>query len=99
MFERQFFSGTKALKLPSYNSGYAFYTGDQFALNTPFFVLRNQELERAGLEFTSRNINLNADWYGETYKPTEDTLLKFSDLTYRSQKIYDNQKVSILTNG
>jgi len=98
MFEKEFFSETKALNLPSYYTGYAFYSGDKFSLNTPFFILRNQELERAGLEFLSRNVNLNADWYGETYKPTEDTLLKFSELTYTSQKIYDNQKVSILTN-
>lgn len=98
MFEPvKFFSGTKALNLPSFDTGYAFYSGDAFTLNTRIFILRNQELERSGLDFQSRNVNLQSDWYGETYKPTQDTLLKFSDLTYRSQKIYDNQKVSILT--
>ena len=76
-----------------------FTQGDTFTLNTRIFILRNQELERSGLDFQSRNVNLKEDWYGETYKPTQDTLLKFSDLTYRSQKIYDNQNVSILTNG
>jgi hypothetical protein len=91
MFEQGFFSETTALNLPSYYTTSTFQSTDPFIFETGFFVLRNQELEDNGLGFYSRNAE-----YGETYMPTQDTLFKFSNLTFRSQKIYDNQKVTIL---
>ena len=91
MFEKGFFSETKALNLPSYYTTSAFQSTDPIVFETGFFVLRNQELEENGLGFFSRNAE-----YGETYLPTQDTLFKFSNLTFRSRKIYDNQKVTIL---
>lgn len=93
----EFFSETKALDLPSYNSSSYFELEDVLTLKRGFFILRNQELERSGLYFQSRNINLTADWYGVKFEPSKDVLSKFSNLTFTSQKIYDNRKVSILS--
>ena len=91
MFEQGFFSETTALDLPSYYTTSQFQSADPIVFETGFFVLRNQELEENGLGFYSKDAE-----YGETYLPTQDILDKFSTLTYTSQKIYDNQKVSIL---
>jgi hypothetical protein len=98
IFDKDFFSETKTLNLPSYDATSVFELKDVFTFNTEFFVLRNQELERYGLPFKSTNNNLNASWLDITFEPTQDILLKFADLTYTSQKIYDNHEVSILVN-
>ena len=98
IFEKDFFSETKALNLPSYDATNVFGLKDRFTFEKGFFILRNQELERNGLPFKSTNNNLKADWLDVTFEPTQDILLKFSDLTYTSQKIYDNHEVSILAN-
>ena len=36
--------------------------------------------------------------YAELFEPTPQILQKFSEMTFASNKIYDNQKVSILSN-
>ena len=52
MFEKRFFSETKALNLPSYYSTSSFQSTDPFiTYETGFFILRNQELEENGLGF------------------------------------------------
>jgi hypothetical protein len=92
MFEKRYFSETTALNLPSYSSTSSFQSTDPIIIyETDFFILRNQELEENGLGFYSRYAE-----YGDTYKPTQDILFKFSNLTFTSGKIYDNQKVTIL---
>jgi hypothetical protein len=93
MFEQPFFSKTKALNLPSFYASSSLETTDKFSFNDGFFILRNQELEEKGLGFFS----MSAD-YGDLFEPTQDNLEKFSQMTFTSQKIYDNQKVSILSN-
>jgi len=91
VFEKRFFSGTTALDLPSFYTTSQFQSTDPFIYETGYFLLRNQELEKNGLGFYSKDAE-----YGETYLPTQDILVKFSDLTYTSQKIYDSRKVTIL---
>ena len=92
MFEKRYFSETTALNLPSYSSTSSFQSTDPIIVyETDFVILRNQELEENGLGFYSRYAE-----YGDTYKPTQDILFKFSNLTFTSGKIYDNQKVTIL---
>ena len=91
MFEKRYFSETKALNLPSYYTTAGFYTSDPLTFETGYFVLRNQEFEQSGLGFFSRDAE-----YGETLLPTPEIMEKFSNLTYRSQKIFDNRKVTIL---
>ncbi|MGA2913722.1 MAG: hypothetical protein ABSE07_09435 [Methanoregula sp.] len=98
IFEKDFFSETKTLNLPSYYATSVFELKDKFTFEKGFFILRNQELERNGLPFKSTNNNLNAEWLDVTFHPAQDILLKFADLTYTSQKIYDNHEVSILAN-
>ncbi|MCX6335525.1 MAG: hypothetical protein NT092_14705, partial [Bacteroidia bacterium] len=93
MFEQQFFSETKALNLSSYNASSSLDSTDSLSFNDGFFILRNQELEEKGLSFDS----WVAD-FGNFLEPTHDILQKFSQMTYESQKIYDNHKVSILSN-
>jgi hypothetical protein len=93
MFEQPFFSKTKTLNLPSYYSYGSLDSTDPFTFRYGYFILRNQELEEKGLGFESASID-----YGESFEPTQDILLKFSKMTFASQKIYDNQKVSILSN-
>ena len=93
MFEQPFFSKTKALNLPSYYASGTLESTDSFTFNDGFFVLRNQGLEEKGLIFYS------GSWdYGDFYEPTQENLEKFSQMTFSSQKIYDNQKVSIVSN-
>ena len=92
MFEKRYFSETKALDLPSYYSTSSFRSTDPvITYETGFFIIRNQQLEETGLDFYSSDAE-----YGDTYKPTPDILYKFSNLTFTSRKIYDNQKVTIL---
>jgi hypothetical protein len=91
MFEKWFFSETTMLNLPSYSSTSTFQSTDPIIFDTGYFILRNQELEENGLGFYSGNAE-----YGQTYLPTPEVLAKFSNLTYRYQKIYDNQKVTVL---
>jgi len=91
IFERPFFSKTRALDLPSYYGYGSFSSGDQFAFRDGFFILRNQELHDRGLQFESSN-------YLDLYEPTTDVLDKFSQMTFHSQKIYDSEKVSVLSN-
>jgi len=93
----EFFSQTKALNLPSYNRSSYFELTDVLSLRKGFFILRNQELERSGLNFQSRYTDLTANWYGMKFEPTNEILLKFSNLTFTSQKIYDSRKVTILS--
>jgi hypothetical protein len=94
IFEQRFFSETTALNLPSYYTTSTFYSADPFTFETGFFIFRNQEFEDNGLGFYSRDAE-----YGEMIMPTpEKNIEKFSNLTYRSHKIYDNQKVTILSN-
>ena len=93
MFEQPFFSKTKALDLPSYYTTGSLETTDIFTFNDGIFILRNRELEEKGLGFNSMSVD-----YAELFEPTQDTLLKFSKMTFASHKIYDNQKVSILSN-
>jgi hypothetical protein len=99
MFERRYFSETTPLALPSYNpTSLLYYTKaqpdapDTFAFEEGFFVLRNLELEEHQLGFESKRLD-----YMDTFKPTPDILSNFSDMTYLSQKIYDNRKVTILS--
>jgi hypothetical protein len=91
VFEKRFFSGTTALDLPYFYTTSQLHSTDPFIYETGYFLLRNQELEKNGLGFYSKDAE-----YGETYLPTQDILVKFSDLTYTSQKIYDSRKVTIL---
>jgi len=91
IFERRFFSKTKALDLPSYYGYGSLYSIDPFTFRDGFFILRNQELKETGLQFESSN-------YLDLFEPTPDVLEKFSQMTFSSQKIYDNQKVSVLSN-
>jgi hypothetical protein len=91
MFEKWFFSETTALNLPSYYATSTLQSTDPMTFETGYFILRNQELEENGLGFYSGNAE-----YGETYLPTPEVLAKFSTLTSRYQKIYDNQKVTVL---
>jgi hypothetical protein len=93
MFEQPFFSKTKALNLPSYYASGTLESTDSFTFNDGFFVLRNQGLEEKGLIFYSRSWD-----YGDFYEPTQENREKFSQMTFSSQKIYDNQKVSIVSN-
>jgi hypothetical protein len=93
MFEQPFFSKTKTLNIPSYYGYGSLYSNDPYSFRDGYFILRNQELKEKGLRFESMSID-----YGETFEPTQETLLKFSNLTFASQKIYDNQMVSILSN-
>jgi len=99
MFNREFFSETKALNVPSFEStsslksdenAFTFSKGENV-----FFILRNQELEEHGLEFQS---SPRPGWHAVMYDPTNDNLLKFSHMVDESQKIYDNHGVSILSN-
>jgi hypothetical protein len=99
MFERRYFSETTALNLPSYNPTSLLYfteaqatSPDTFAFEEGYFVLRNQELEENQLAFESKSLD-----YASIFKPTPDILSNFSDMTYLSQKIYDNRKVTILS--
>jgi len=91
IFDHHFFSETKALDLPSYYSYGSLTSTDPFTFRDGFFLLRNQELKDTGLEFESSN-------YLDQFEPTPDILEKFSQMTFSSQKIYDNQKVSVLSN-
>jgi hypothetical protein len=91
MFEKWFFSETATLNLPSYYPTSTFQSTDPITFDTGYLILRNQELEENGLGFYSGNAE-----YGETYLPTPEVLAKFSNLTYRNQKIYDSQKVTVL---
>jgi phosphate/sulfate permease len=93
MFEQPFFSETKALDLPSYYTTGSLETTDVFTFNDGIFILRNRELEEKGLGFSSMSVD-----YAELFEPTPEILLKFSKMTFASNKIYDNQKVSILSN-
>jgi len=97
MFDQKFFSETEALNLPSFISTFSLEPADTYKFNG-FFVLRNQELEKNGLQFQSRHANATDSWYGVMFEPTQDTLFKFSNMTFSSQKIYDNHMVSILAN-
>jgi len=98
MFENEFFSETMALDLPSFHASYNIQSTTPFKFNKGVFILRNQELERYNLNFKTRTNESTQDWHFITFASTQDNLLKFSDLTYSSQKIYDNRKVSILAN-
>lgn len=98
MFERKFFSETAALGLPSYYSAYTLESTTPFTFNEGFFIFREQELERNGLNFRTKNSDLAQDLYDIKYEPTQDSFLVFSNLTDRSQKIYDNRNVGILAN-
>ena len=98
MFERKYFSETTALNLPSFNPTSLLYfteaqagSPDTFAFEEGYFLLRNQELEENQLAFESKSLD-----YASIFKPTPDILSNFSDMTYLSQKIYDNRKVTIL---
>jgi hypothetical protein len=92
IFEQPFFSETKALALPSYYTYSTLASTDSFTFRDGFFILRNQILKEKGLEFES-----SVDYF-EPFEPTPSILNKFSQMTSASQKIYDNQKVSILSN-
>jgi len=99
MFEKEFFSKTKALNLPSFNTTSRLESNeDTLTFDTGFFILRNQELGKNGLYYMTKNIDLTKDWYGKNFEPSQDNLLKFSDMTYSSQKIYENRRVTILSN-
>jgi len=93
MFETPFFSKTKALNLSSYYTTSSLESTDFFSFNDGFFLLRNQGLEEKGLIFYTSNAE-----YGDFFDPSPDTLEKFYQMTDHSQKIYDNRKVSILSN-
>jgi len=93
MFETRFFSETTALGLPSFESSDSIDVTDTIAFNHGFFLLRNQELENNGLTFNSISIDI-----GKTFEPKQEVFLTFSKMMDTSQKIYDNQKVSILAN-
>ncbi len=99
MFERRYFSETTALNLPSYNPSSRLYFAEgtpespaAFAFEDGFFILRNQELEEHQPAFEPRGLD-----YADTLKPTPGVLANFSDMSYISKKIYDNQKVTILS--
>jgi hypothetical protein len=95
----EYFSETKTLNLPSYQTTPSFELKDAFTFYKGFFVLRNQELESNGLLFQSASGHMIGDaYYYVTFEPTEDILGKFANLTFTSQKIYDNRMVSILAN-
>jgi hypothetical protein len=94
MFEQPFFNKTKTLNLPSYYGYSSLSSIDPYEFRDGYFILRNQELERKGLGFESNN---NYD-YAEFLEPRQDIFEKFSNMTFASNKIYDNQKVSILSN-
>jgi hypothetical protein len=93
MFEKSWFSGTKALGLPSFFTTFKLQSTDIFTYEDGYFIFRDEELKRSGLGFESKSLD-----YAETLKPTEDILFKFSNMSSTSQKIYDNRKVSILAN-
>jgi hypothetical protein len=92
MFEKRWFSGTADLGLPAYSPTFKLQSVDIFTYDEGYFVLRDEELKRSGLGFESMSLD-----YPEAFKPTEDNLFKFSNLSSTSQKIYDNRKASILT--
>jgi len=98
MFEKDFFSKTMDLDLPFYRTSYNIASTPLFKFNKGFFILRNQELERYELNFMTRTNESTQDWHFIKFDSTQDNLLKFSNVTYSSQKIYDNRKVSIIAN-
>lgn len=93
IFEKRYFSETEALGLPSYYTTFRLRSTDRFTFNDGYFILREEELKRSGLGFESMSLD-----YAETFKPTEDVLYKFSNMSLNSNKIFDNRKVSILAN-
>ena len=93
MFEKRYFSETKALGLPSFFTTFKLQSTDIFTYEGGYFIFRDEELKRSDLKFESKSLD-----YAESLKPTEDILYKFSNMSSSSLKIYDNQKVSILAN-
>ena len=93
MFENNFFSETRGLNLPYFKQGTFMDNTNGFTFTEGLFILRTQELKENGLVFPASNVD-----YGEIFSPSRETLSKFSDLVFRSQKIYDNQNVVILAN-
>jgi len=93
MFEKRYFSETKALGLPSFFTTFKLQSTDIFTYEGGYFILRDEELKRSDLKFESKSLD-----YAESLKPTEDILYKFSNMSSSSLKIYDNQKASILAN-
>jgi len=93
MFEKRWFSGTKALGLSSFFTTFKLQSTDIFTYEDGYFILRDEELKRSRLGFESKSLD-----YAEVLKPTEDILFKFSNMSSTYQKIYDNRKVSILAN-
>ncbi|HUW86384.1 MAG TPA: hypothetical protein VMV55_05845, partial [Methanoregula sp.] len=93
MFEKRYFSETKALGLPSYFTTFKLQSTDIFTFEDGYFILRDEELKRSGLGFESMSLD-----YAEMLKPTEDVLFKFSNMSSSFQKIYDNRQVSIIAN-
>jgi hypothetical protein len=95
MFDFPYFSKSEELNLPSYYAKNTLDANGEYSFWPEFFLLRNQELVENGLNFQQGTVSSN-NWFGDIYTPTPDILSKFSDMTYNSQKIYDNRKVSIL---
>lgn len=93
MFEKRWFSETESLGLPSYFTTSRLHSSETNSFEYGYFILREDELKRSGLGFESQELD-----YAELLKPADDVLYKFSNLTSHSQKLYDNRKVSILTN-
>jgi hypothetical protein len=93
MFEKRYFSETRALGLPSFFTTFKLQSTDIFTYEGGYFIFRDEELKRSDLKFESKSLD-----YAESLKPTEDILYKFSNMSSSSLKIYDNQKVSILAN-
>jgi len=93
MFEKRYFSETKALGLPSFFTTFKLQSTDIFTYEGGYFIFRDEELKRSDLKFESKSLD-----YAESLKPTDDILYKFSNMSSSSLKIYDNQKVSILAN-
>jgi hypothetical protein len=93
MFEKRYFSETKALGLPSFDPTYRLQSTDIFTYEDGYFILRDDELKRSGLKFESVSLD-----YADLLTPTDDILFKFSNMSLSSQKIYDNRKTSILAN-